>query len=128
MDIAHAQKLYGLEGQVDRIDLILSDESNFRSRWKDGFLIQSGRQRSGTFSAMLDAYRLNLEALSLLALFVGIFLIYNTAMFAVVSRRRDTGILRSLGAKRCEIVAAFLTEILILGVIGGALVGSSATS
>ena len=123
MDIAHAQKLYGLEGQVDRIDLILSDESDFRSRWKDGFLIQSGRQRSGTFSAMLDAYRLNLEALSLLALFVGIFLIYNTAMFAVVSRRRDAGILRSLGAKRCEIVAAFLTEILILGVIGGALGG-----
>ncbi|MCJ7641916.1 MAG: FtsX-like permease family protein [Desulfobacterales bacterium] len=123
MDIAHAQKFYGLQGQVDRIDLILSDESDFRSRWKDGFLIQSGLQRSGTFSAMLDAYRLNLEALSLLALFVGIFLIYNTAMFAVVSRRRDTGILRSLGAKRCEIVAAFLTEILILGVVGGAFGG-----
>ena len=123
MDIAHAQKLYGLEGQVDRVDLILSDESAFRSRWKDGFLIQSGRQRSGTFSAMLDAYRLNLEALSLLALFVGIFLIYNTAMFAVVSRRRDAGILRCLGAKRYEIVVAFLTEILILGVIGGALGG-----
>ena len=46
MDIGHAQKLYELKGQVDRIDLILSDESGFRSRWKDGFLIQSGRQRS----------------------------------------------------------------------------------
>jgi hypothetical protein len=28
---------------------------------------------------MLQAFRLNLEALSLLALFVGVFLIYNTA-------------------------------------------------
>ncbi len=72
---------------------------------------------------MLGAFRLNLEALSLLALFVGVFLIYNTAMFAVVSRRRDTGILRSLGARRYELVVAFLTEILILGVIGGALGG-----
>jgi hypothetical protein len=40
---------------------------------------------------LLGAFKLNLEALSLFALFVGIFLIYNTAMFAVVTRRRDAG-------------------------------------
>lgn len=123
MDIGHAQKIYQLQGYIDRVDLILSDESGFSSRWGKGFLIQSSRQRSETFSGMLRAFRLNLEALSLLALFVGVFLIYNTAMFTVISRRRDTGILRSLGAKRIEIVAAFLSEILILGIIGGALGG-----
>jgi putative ABC transport system permease protein len=123
LDIGHAQKLYDLEGQVDRVDLILSDEAGFISRWEKGFLIQSSRQRSETFSGMLQAFRLNLEALSLLALFVGVFLIYNTAMFTVVSRRRDTGILRSLGANRMEILGAFLSEILILGIIGGALGG-----
>jgi len=123
MDIGHVQKLYQLQGYVDRVDLILSDESGFITRWGKGFLIQSARQRSETFSAMLQAFRLNLEALSLLALFVGVFLIYNTAMFTVVSRRRDTGILRSLGANRMEILVAFLSEILILGIIGGALGG-----
>jgi putative ABC transport system permease protein len=123
MDIGHAQKLYDLEGRVDRVDLILSDEAGFTHRWEKGFLIQSARQRSETFSGMLQAFRLNLEALSLLALFVGVFLIYNTAMFTVVSRRRDTGILRSLGANRMEILGAFLSEILILGMIGGALGG-----
>ena len=123
MDIGHAQKLYQLYGTVDRVDLILSDEPGFISRWGKGFLIQSARQRSETFSGMLQAFRLNLEALSLLALFVGVFLIYNTAMFTVVSRRRDTGILRSLGANRMEILAAFLSEILILGIIGGAIGG-----
>jgi len=75
---------------------------------------------------MLQAFRLNLEALSLLALFVGVFLIYNTAMFTVVSRRRDTGILRSLGANRMEILGAFLSEILMLGIIGAPLEVSSA--
>jgi len=123
MDIGHAQKLFNLQGYIDRVDLILSDEPAFVSRWGKGFLIQSARQRSETFSGMLQAFRLNLEALSLLALFVGVFLIYNTAMFTVVSRRRDTGILRSLGANRMEILAAFLSEILILGIIGGALGG-----
>jgi putative ABC transport system permease protein len=123
MDIGYVQKLYQVQGYVDRVDLILSDESGFSSRWGKGFLIQSARQRSETLSAMLQAFRLNLEALSLLALFVGVFLIYNTAMFTVVSRRRDTGILRSLGANRMEILTAFLSEILILGIIGGALGG-----
>lgn len=123
MDIAHAQNLFALKGSVDRVDLVLTDETGFRTRWENGFLIQSGQERAATFSAMLGAFRLNLEALSLLALFVGVFLIYNTAMFAVVNRRRDYGILRSLGARRYEIIGAFLTEILILGSIGGALGG-----
>ncbi|MGQ9637255.1 MAG: ABC transporter permease [Thermodesulfobacteriota bacterium] len=123
MDIGHAQKLYNLQGYVDRVDLILSNESDFKSRWGKGFLIQSSRQKRETFSGMLKAFRLNLEALSLLALFVGVFLIYNTAMFAVVSRRRDTGVLRSIGANRFEIAFAFLTEIFILGLLGGALGG-----
>ncbi len=123
MDIGHAQKLFGLKGLIDRVDLILNDETGFHNRWKNGYLIQSGQERSATFSAMLGAFRLNLEALSLLALFVGVFLIYNTAMFAVVNRSRDYGILRSLGAKRREVISAFLTEILILGSIGGALGG-----
>jgi putative ABC transport system permease protein len=123
MDIAQAQRLFLLPGKVDRVDLILTDDAGFRSRWANGLRIQSGRQRERTMSDMLRAFRLNLQALSLLALFVGIFLVYNTAMFAVVSRRKDAGILRSLGASRREMVLAFLSEILFLGALGGALGG-----
>jgi putative ABC transport system permease protein len=123
MDIAQAQRLFLLPGKVDRVDLILTEESGFRSRWANGYRLQSGKQRRQTLSDMLQAFRLNLQALSLLALFVGIFLVYNTAMFAVVSRRKDAGILRSLGANRKEIVFAFLSEVLLLGALGGALGG-----
>ena len=123
MDIAQAQRLFGLTGQLDRIDLIVTDDSSFRSRWASGFHIQSSQQRRATLSDLLQAFRLNLQALSLLALFVGVFLVYNTAMFAVVSRRRDAGILMSLGARRREIIFAFLAEIMLLGVLGGVLGG-----
>ena len=123
MDLAHAQRLLDLPGKVDRVDLILTDDAGFRSRWSEGFRIQSGRQRQATLSDMLQAFRLNLQALSLLSLFVGVFLVYNTAMFAVVSRRRDAGILRSLGASRREIFFAFSSEIFLLGSLGGALGG-----
>jgi len=124
MDIGQAQRLLGAEGVVDRIDLVLDDAAGFRRRWAAGFLVQSGRERVQTMEAMLGAFRVNLLALSLLALFVGVFLVYNTAMFAVVSRRHDAGVLRSLGAGRGEIAAAFCVEILLLGMVGGALGGA----
>jgi len=123
MDIAQAQKLFGLAGQLDRVDLVVADDSSFRSRWALGFHIQSSQQRRATLGDMLRAFRLNLQALSLLALFVGVFLVYNTAMFAVVSRRKDAGILMSIGARRREIIFAFLAEILLLGAMGGVLGG-----
>ena len=123
MDIAHAQDLFGLRGKVDRVELIVTDEKAFRTRWEQGFIIQASEQRKAALGDMLRAFRLNLEALSLLALFVGVFLIYNTAMFAVVSRKKDAGILRSLGARQGEIVFAFLCEILFAGFLGGALGG-----
>jgi putative ABC transport system permease protein len=123
MDIGRAQRLLGVAGELDRVDLVLDDPEGFRRRWGGGFLLQSGRERALTMEAMLEAFRINLRALSLLALLVGVFLVYNTAMFAVVSRRHDAGILRSLGAGRGEIAAAFCAEILLLGVVGGALGG-----
>jgi putative ABC transport system permease protein len=124
MDIAHTQEFFDMRGKIDHVDLILNDEDGFRHRWEEGFRIQSNRERQDTFSAMIGAFRLNLEAMSLMALFVSIFLIYNTTMFAVANRRKDAGILRSLGATRREIVTAFLAEILIFGVIGG-IIGSA---
>ena len=123
VDIGHAQRLFGLQGKVDRIDLVLKDGNAFISRYQKGYRIQSIGQKKRMYEAMLDAFRLNLEALSLIALFVGVFLIYNTTTFTIVSRRRDAGILRSLGASTSEVVSAFLTEVLIFGVCGGMLGG-----
>ncbi len=48
--------------------------------------------------------------MSLLALFVGIFLIYNFSMFSVLSRREDMSLLLTMGSDRRGIVAAFLLE------------------
>jgi putative ABC transport system permease protein len=70
---------------------------------------------------MTAAFRLNLTALSLLALVVGMFLIYNTMTFSVVQRRLLFGILRSLGVTQREVVVLVLGEALIAGSIGAVL-------
>ena len=70
---------------------------------------------------MTNAFQLNLRALSLLALLVGVFLIYNTVTFSVVQRRPVIGILRSLGTTRRQIFVLILSETMILGSIGTSL-------
>ncbi|NJN83153.1 MAG: ABC transporter permease, partial [Caldilineaceae bacterium] len=70
---------------------------------------------------MTRAFSLNLTALSLLALVVGMFLIYNTVTFSVVQRRPVIGSLRALGMTRREIYALILLEALVLGLIGSAI-------
>jgi putative ABC transport system permease protein len=54
------------------------------------------------------------------ALVVGLFLVYNALSVSVAERRHDIGILRSMGATRGQIARLFLTEALMLGLMGTA--------
>ena len=62
--------------------------------------------RSEFVGGLTRAFDVNLAALSLLALIVGLFLAYNTMTFSVVQRRATIGMARALGVTRAEIVAA----------------------
>ena len=77
--------------------------------------------RSGALSQMTAAFRINLTALSLLALVVGMFLIYNSMTFSVVQRRPLFGTLRCLGVTPVEIGLLVLVEAVAVGVLGSAL-------
>ncbi len=135
-DIATAQEVLGKVGKLDRIDLIISAECGVRSAecadpskiqnliskieaWlpPSARLVESSA-RSGTVNEMTAAFQLNLTALSLLALVVGLFLIYNTVTFGVIQRRPVLGSLRALGMTSREIFALILLEAGVLGVIG----------
>jgi putative ABC transport system permease protein len=70
---------------------------------------------------MTRAFRVNLSALSLLALVVGAFLIYNAMAFSVVQRWNLLGALRGLGAAPGDIARLVCREALALSVLGSAL-------
>jgi putative ABC transport system permease protein len=125
MDIATAQKLTGRLGQIDRIDLILPDDeaslAEIKSLLPAGILVLPVAARSGTVEEMTAAFRLNLSALSLLAMVVALFLIYNTMTFSVVQRRPLFGTLRSLGVTRREVFLLVVSEAFIIGILGALL-------
>ncbi len=98
-DIASAQEIFDMVGRLSHVDLIIKDETEIdilSSNLPAGDRIEPAQARSNALKQMSSAFRLNLTALSLLALVVGMFLIYNTVTFSVVQRRRLFGILRCL--------------------------------
>lgn len=120
-DIATAQEIAGQPGMLTRIDLILpdgADRSRIEAILPPGLSITTPSASSGALGQMIDAFALNLRALSLLALLVGVFLIYNTVTFSVVQRRATIGILRALGTTRRQIFTMILAEALTLGMVG----------
>ena len=125
-DIATAQEITGKLGRLDHIDLIvpegdLADQAQVRSLLPPGVELRPKTERSGTLEEMTAAFRLNLTALSLLALLVGMFLIYNTMTFSVVQRRELFGTLRCLGVTRREVFALVVGEAALVGILGAAL-------
>jgi putative ABC transport system permease protein len=123
-DIATAQELVGQPGRISRIDMILPEGyeiARIEALLPPGALITTPAAQNGALQQMTAAFELNLQALSLLALVVGLFLIYNTVTFSVVQRRPIIAILRALGASRRQIFLLILSEALLLSVIGVAL-------
>jgi putative ABC transport system permease protein len=124
-DISTAQELLGLVGHLSRIDLAIPDSpigervlKGIKSLLPAGISVIPAGARAGALERMTRSFRLNLTALSLLALVVGMFLIYNTMTFSVVRRRRLIGMLRALGVSRREIFAMICSEALLLGIAG----------
>ncbi len=125
-DIASAQELTGTVGRLSRIDLILPKESEalqgqIQAALPAGVQLTTVEARQGSIEQMASAFQLNLIALSMLALVVGLFLIYNTMTFAVVQRRTLFGRLRCLGVTPQEIFILVLSEAAVVGLVGSAL-------
>ena len=126
-DIATAQEVLEQVGRLSRIDLIVPEGETGASTLEriaahlpPGARIQRAYAQAETKEQMTEAFRLNLTALSTLALVVGMFLIYNTASFSVVQQRTTLGNLRALGMTRREIFTLILIEAGMLGVVGTA--------
>jgi putative ABC transport system permease protein len=121
-DISTAQEVLGQNGRLSRIDLILPTDNNIPQRLRQalpaGTDVIESALRTNQVEKMTSAFSRNLFSLSLLALVVGMFLIYNTMTFSVVQRRALIGDLRTLGVTRREIFSLVLSEAAAIGAIG----------
>lgn len=120
LDIAGAQRATGGAG-FSRIDLVL-DETRARdlaARLPLGLRLLATSEQDGELAQMSAAFEVNLKALSLLALLVGVFVVFQTLSFLAVQRRRLIGLLRAIGVRRGELSRLLLGEALLVGLVAG---------
>jgi putative ABC transport system permease protein len=124
-DISTAQEVLNMLGRLTNIDLIIPETAageallaRIEAILPQGVTVQAAGARASAVGQITAAFNLSLTALSLLALVVGMFLIYNTVTFSVVQRRPIIGTLRALGVTRRQIFGMVIWEAALLAVIG----------
>ena len=130
MDIYAAQRMFGRGRTFDRIDLAVKPgtpvsvcQQELAAMLGPAFDVQPPARRGTQAESMLAAYTMMVGISSAFALFIGMFIVYNSFATAVTQRRSDIGILRALGATRGQIRWIFLGESAVMGLIGS-LIGS----
>ncbi|MEE8301504.1 MAG: ABC transporter permease, partial [Candidatus Tectomicrobia bacterium] len=125
MDIAAAQVLFDRIGRLDRIDVVPREgfpldvlQATLQKRLGPGVHVKRPQARNRAVEKMLRSFHVNLTALSLIALIVGMFLIYNSTTISVVQRRKQLGILRALGVPRRHIFRLLMSEALVIAIVG----------
>jgi putative ABC transport system permease protein len=125
MDLPVAQRVFGKEGKLDIVDLTVEPgaaietvQQRLRARLNGAAEVERPRKRGEQIDLLLTSFRVGLFFVSLIALFVGFFLIYNTVSVSVIQRKREIGTLRCLGMKRSELLRLIIAEALALGLAG----------
>lgn len=120
VDIATAKALTGWPDEASHIDLTLTAEEADRiaNRLDPGVRLVTVDDQLDDTAGLSSAFELNLTAMSLLALLVGLFLIFNAISFSIVQRRRLLGRLRALGVTRREIGRLVLLEAIVIAIVG----------
>ncbi|MFN2505018.1 MAG: ABC transporter permease [Acidimicrobiales bacterium] len=93
-------------GNPDTYEVVTgaADTANSKADLKEGL---------GFFSTFLLAF-------AYIALFVGMFIIYNTFSIVVAQRARDMAMLRAIGASRAQVVRSVVLESVAVGVVASA--------
>jgi putative ABC transport system permease protein len=124
-DIATAQRNFNLAGKLSRIDLLVPEEREQRVLSRialpPGARVERPSRRNERVEKMLRAFRVNLFALAGVALLVGMFLVYNTVLISILRRRRDVGVLKTVGTAPRQIFFAFVAEGFVFGLAGSLL-------
>ncbi|MCX6953208.1 MAG: FtsX-like permease family protein [Verrucomicrobia bacterium] len=133
LDLPHLQRLAGKTGRLDRVEFLVEPGPRADERREElhtllekigtpgeRWTVTSPGARRESAATMTRAFRLNLTVLSLIALLVGLYLIFQALDGAVVRRRSEIAILRSLGVEEGTLRRAWLAEAAVLGLLGGA--------
>ncbi len=128
-----AQDMFDRGHDIDEIDVVVTPDlanstealaalkERVAARLGPDYEVSYPASRGQLVTQMLSTYQQGLSFFSVVALFVGAFLIYNAFSMTVLERTREMGLLRALGMTRSQILQLVLAEAVVLGLLGSAL-------
>ena len=129
--VARAMKIFNLD-ELGEIDLIFTNSQVLdqveegvrqllteRHDGKEDFAITTQAAMLESFGNIMDVITVALAAIAGISLVVGSIGILTMVWIAVGERTNEIGLLRSIGATRRQVQMVFLSEAIVLGLLGG---------
>ncbi len=118
-----AQEVFQRNDKYDVIDIVLQRDSSLSAEEIQVMvgslgLVERPASRGKDVESMLAGLQFLLGLAGSIALFVGVFLVYNNMSVSVQERRKEIALLRSLGMTRGGVLSLILSEAVIIGLLG----------
>ena len=107
------------EAAVEEIENILRASHKIPTGGEDDFEVRTQQEMLEMMTSMTSMITTVLIAIALISLLVGCIGIMNIMYVTVTERTKEIGLRMSIGAKNAAILMQFLTESIILSLIGG---------
>lgn len=129
--LASATNENSSDAAVEEITQILRERHKIKANEDDDFTVRTQAELIKTFTSISDVLTVLLGAIAGISLLVGGIGIMNIMYVSVTERTREIGLRMAIGAKSSDILMQFLTEAVLLSVVGGiigVLLGLGATT
>ncbi len=130
LSTAAAQNLLGEPGRFEWISVAADDdvgEEELAASLREAIGPDAGAEvltgeaftteTQNVFGRFIDTFTYLLFGFGIVAMFVGMFIIYNTFTIIVAQRTRELALLRAVGASRRQILGSVVAEALVIGVV-----------
>jgi len=107
------------DATAEQIKIAMRNNHNITDSAKDDFIVQTQAQALETFNTIFDGITYLLIAIAAISLLVGGVGIMNIMYVVVTERTSEIGLKKALGARESDILSEFLTEAILVTVLGG---------
>jgi len=104
---------------MDEVELVLKDHRKIADDEENDFIMTSFIESLNIFETITNTLTLFITGISAISLLVGGIGVMNIMLVSVTERTKEIGLLKSIGAKRKDILGQFLVESSVITTAGG---------